>query len=190
MNIFLAIALLAVSAVSAAAADSKGDYPKPDAGSLGLRAVYYRADDGDQGTWGPGAQARWTFNNRFAVEGSFDYLRQEFPGATAHTVGAQISGLVYFLNRQVSPFLIGGGGYYAARVNATNYRRNFARFGPHLGAGLQYWINERWSADTAYRYVWVEDINTNDPAGNPRTFRRSGSHFTIAVNMHFDKTGK
>lgn len=180
--LLLAVAL-AVLAAPALAADAAYAYP---GASLGGRLTYFRADDGDDGSWGPGAQARWTFNSRAAVEASGDYLRQKFPDTTAHTGAFQASLLYYFLRRQVSPFILGGGGLYLTRVNGPNYRRNTSRFGPHLGAGLQFWATPRWSLDATYRYAWVDDLDTRDGSGAMRAYRRSGSMFTVAANMHFE----
>ena len=47
-------AFVLLAAAGRAAAEDAAVYPQPGA-SLGPRAVYYRADDGDTGTWNPGA---------------------------------------------------------------------------------------------------------------------------------------
>lgn len=185
MKTFMA-ALLSLSALAGAAvAADAPPFPYPGL-SLGGRAVYYRADDGDRATWNPGAQARWTFVSPIALEVSADYQRHAFEGTTAHALAAQGSVLAYFVRRRVSPFVLAGAGWYLTRVNAPNMRRNLSRIAPHLGLGAQWFVTPEWSLDATYRYVWIDDIDSVDASSRAaRAFRRSGSMVTTALNIHF-----
>lgn len=183
--LYLTLLMLAVS-LSAAAQDAASDgnvYPIRGASTIGLRGVWYEPADGDRGSWNPGVQVRHHLTTRLAVEGSADYQRHEFPNATAHTAAAQASALAYLLPGRFSLFLLGGGGYYATRLDSPNYRRNLGRFAPHVGAGAQLFANETWSFDASYRRVMIEDIEVRDTASDvTRVYKRAGDQLSFALN--------
>jgi opacity protein-like surface antigen len=189
MKTALALVALLLAPAAARAAPSP-EYP-PKGLEAGARLVYYRADDGDNGTWNPGGQARWHFNPYVAAEGSADYQRHDVPGTTAYTAATQVSLLGYLRPGRLSPFVLAGGGWYLTHVSGPDYRRNLSRFGPHLGAGLQFWLNDRWSVDATYRYVWIEDLHTQAPGTlQPRDFRRSGNMLSFALNLALPQVGR
>lgn len=180
MRTSLAFLLLALWTPAAAQGES---YPPSSAGTIGPRLVWYIPADGDRGTWNPGVQARRHFGRFWALEGSGDYQRHEFPRSTAHTAALQASALAYLLPGRVSAFLLGGAGYYLTRVHADNYRRNLGRFAPHAGAGAQFFLNDAWSADLAYRHVFLERLDVRDgSSGATRSFKRSGEQLSFGVN--------
>lgn len=164
--------------------------PAPRAGeaSLGGRLVYYVAADGDDGTWNPGVQARYFFNQVWAAEAVADYQRHSFPGTTVHTAVAQASGLAYFSAGPLRPFAAVGLGFYASRVHGPDYRRNLGKFAPHIGGGVEAILNPEWSVDLSYRHVFLSDIDSRDEAtGAPRRFQRSGEQLSFAVNYRFGR---
>lgn len=159
---------------------SKGDF------SIGGRAMYYDPIGGDD-SWYGGAQARWYLNDVFALEGSMDYRKNDYGSTTAKTFPLQLSGLVYLLpGKRVSPYLIGGGGWYYTDVDGpNNYSDAQQRFGLHGGAGLQFMVNRNWSVDGSYRWVWLERIHSKDQNGNSVSFHDEGHMVTIGLNYHF-----
>ncbi len=158
----------------------KGDF------SIGGRAMYYDPIGGSD-SWYGGAQARWYLNDIFALEASMDYRKNGFGSTTAKTFPLQLSGLVYLLpGKRLSPYLIGGGGWYYTDVNGPN---NFSdaqqRFGLHGGAGLQLMLNQNWSVDGSYRWVWLERIHSQDQNGNSVSLHDEGHMVTVGLNYHF-----
>jgi opacity protein-like surface antigen len=154
--------------------------------SLGGRAMYFRPKDADKGTYSGGAQLRVHFLSMFAVEGSIDYRQNTFEHTNTDVFPVQASLLAYLLpNSWISPYILGGAGWYYTHVESpANKTQN--RFGPHLGVGLEAFLNHQWSIDGSYRYVWTENINTvdiNHPAG--RHAVDSGSMVTLGINYHF-----
>lgn len=172
-------------AVPKAHAQDEDAYPRPGI-SIGGRAAYSQPRDADEGSWFGGAQLRFYFSRVFAIEGSADYRRSKFPGTTVHTYPVQASLLFYLIpNRVVTPFLLGGAGWYFTSVDRTGGTDTSNRFGAHAGAGLQGWLNEHWSIDATYRYVWVEKIQTKDSALLNKDFEDRGHMGTAALNFHF-----
>lgn len=171
---------------AAARADDKDTAPlDKGATAIGPRLVYYLPSDGENGTWNPGLQARYNLSGHFAVEGAADYQRHKFPETTAHTAALQAS-LEYFWGPpRAHVFGIGGVGYFISRVNGPAYRRNIGRAAPHVGVGAEFAFTKDWSADLAYRHVWIDDLETRDNAGNLRTFKRDGEQVSFAINRRF-----
>jgi len=170
-------------------AQDDGDWiPGPRHGfSLGGRGSYYRPKGADSGDFMQGAQARFHFTRRWAAEGSVDLRKDKFGGTNVDVIPVQLSVLVYLMppGYRIAPYLLAGGGWYYTHVGtpANNYQ---FRFGPHAGGGVEYVINRAWTIDGSYRYLWTEDINSQDaehPLG--RNFKDKGFMLTIAVNYYF-----
>ena len=159
---------------------SKGNF------SIGGRAMYYDPIGGGD-SWYGGAQARWYLNEVFALEGSMDYRKNGFGSTTAKTFPLQLSGLIYLLpGKRLSPFLIGGGGWYYTDVQGPNGLSDAQqRFGLHGGAGLQLMLDRNWSIDGSYRWVWLERIHSQNQNGNSVSFHDEGHMVTIGLNYHF-----
>lgn len=154
--------------------------------SIGGRAMYYDPIGGDD-SWYGGAQARWYLNEVFALEGSMDYRKNGFGSTSARTFPLQLSGLAYLLpGKRVSPFLIGGGGWYYTDVDGpNNFNDAQQRFGLHAGGGLQVMLNSNWSVDGSYRWVWLERIHSRDSNGNSVSLHDEGHMVTVGLNYHF-----
>lgn len=154
--------------------------------SLGGRATWF--DPVDSGSkWYGGAQARLYLGRIFAIEGSVDYREKKFDGTFTRTYPVQVSGLIYLLpGKRISPFILGGGGWYYTNVNGPN---NFSdtqnRFGLHAGGGLQWMLSRHWSIDSTYRYVWLEKIESQDQNIVDKKFDDNGHMVTIGLNFHF-----
>jgi hypothetical protein len=76
----------------------------------------------------------------------------------------QVSGLIYpFTTKRLSPFLLGGGGWYYTTVKGPGgFDDTQNRFGLHAGGGLQFWLNNHFSVDSTYRYIWLEKVESKD----------------------------
>lgn len=160
--------------------------PRPGL-SIGGRGGYYRAKGAAGGDFTEGAQARYHLTRRWALEGSVDLRKDKFGGTNVDVIPLQLSVLVYLMphSYRFAPYLLAGGGWYYTHVGAPASSYEF-RFGPHAGGGAEFIINETWSADGSYRYLWSEDIRSQDlahPLG--RNFSDKGYMLTAAVNYWF-----
>lgn len=155
--------------------------------SLGGRAMFFDPKDADDGDLYGGAQARFHFTPAIAAEGSIDYRRSYFGPTRVHVYPVQASLLFHLMpGKAISPFLIGGGGWYYTQVDGPGGQDDRKhRFGTHAGAGLQAFLNKYWSLDATYRYVWVEKINSRNAALLNKDYTDSGSMITAGLNYHF-----
>ncbi|HBW22046.1 MAG: hypothetical protein A2X28_09500 [Elusimicrobia bacterium GWA2_56_46] len=86
----------------------------------------------------------------------------------------------------VSPFLLGGVGWYYTQVNGpASFSNTTSRFGLHAGAGLEVMLSKSLSLDGTYRYVWLESIGSKDANALDKTYKDSGSIITMALNFMF-----
>lgn len=157
--------------------------------SIGGRGAYYKSKGADTGTWSGGAQVRFHLTSVWAIEGAADFRQERFGGTVVDLVPVQASLLAYlFPGKVVSPYLLGGAGWYYTHVKAGAPFNDTTthRFGPHAGAGLQAWFNRHWSIDGSYRYIWLSSFRSQDaehPLG--RDIDASGYVVTGALNYHF-----
>lgn len=172
----------------ACAQTGEEELPGPRQGwSLGGRAAYYRPKGADGGDLTQGAQARFHFTRRWAAEGSVDLRKDKFGGTNVDVIPVQLSLLVYLMppGYRIAPYLLAGGGWYYTHVGAPGNNYEF-RFGPHAGGGVEYVISRAWTIDGSYRYLWTEDINSQDaqyPLG--RNLKDKGFMLTAALNYYF-----
>jgi opacity protein-like surface antigen len=154
--------------------------------SLGGRATFFDPKDGES-NWYGGAQLRLYPSRYFAIEGSVDYRRTEFGDTRIHTYPVQVSALIYPLGTtRLAPFILGGGGWYYTSVRGPNgFDDTQNRFGLHAGGGLQFFLNNRWSIDGTYRYIWLERVESQEQNITNKSFRDNGHMITIGVNFHF-----
>jgi hypothetical protein len=84
--------------------------------SIGGRGTYFDPNDTSP-KWYGGAQVRLHLGQVFAIEGSVDYREKKFDSTFTRTFPVQVSGLIYLLpGKRISPFLLGGGGWYYTQV--------------------------------------------------------------------------
>jgi len=184
--LFLAAGLLLARPALAQyeAEESRG--PRPGL-SLGGHAAYYRANDAGGGDLMQGAQVRYHLTRRWALEAAAGFLREEAGGAKVDVVPLQFSALIYLMPHgyTVAPYILGGVGWYYTHIYLPEAGSEF-RFGPHAGAGVEYFLNTAWSADVSARYLWAEDIRPAD-AAHPlgRTLSGKGYLLELAVNYSF-----
>jgi opacity protein-like surface antigen len=155
--------------------------------SIGPRATYNTPKDADSGDWSAGAQARLHLSPGLGLEASIDYRKNDFaPLTTIKTYPVQASLLGYLIPGPVSPFLLGGVGWYHTRVEGPfDFSKTTSRFGLHAGAGLEVTLNKSISLDGTYRYIWLEDIASKDLNAVRKNYHDSGSMITMALNFLF-----
>jgi len=152
--------------------------------SLGVRAVDYVPTDGSS-AWQGGIQARLRLPLFFAVEASADHRRDAFGATTAKDYPVQVSALLYVLPKivWVQPFVLAGGGWYHTDVDGpANFSGHQNRFGPHVGAGLEFNVTSNFFIDGTYRFVWLNDLHSVDSQGNPVSYRDRGHMITVGLN--------
>lgn len=160
--------------------------PRPGL-SVGGHAAYYRARGAAGGDLLQGAQARYHLTRRWALEASAGFLRERSGGVKVDMVPLQLSALIYLMPHgyTVAPYILAGGGWYYTHLYAPADSTEF-RFGPHAGAGVEYFLNTAWSADASARYLWAEDVR---PAGSPAppdgSLSGKGYMLALAVNYSF-----
>ena len=147
--------------------------------------MYTSPREAQQGTLYGEAQLRVHMTSVFALEGLAGYEQNKFSGSTVNVFPVQASLLIYLLpGQRVSPYILGGGGWYYTQVQGQSGAQN--RFGPHAGAGLEVFLTHCWSIDGSWRYIWNENIHSQD-ANHPfgQNFNGGGFMVTTAINYHF-----
>lgn len=182
------LALAAAAAPRDAAAADDGVVGSRGGLSIGGRGAYYKPQDVG-GKWSGGAQVRLGLGPALALEASADVRQDRVGTSVVDTIPVQFSALAYLLpGKMVSPYLLGGVGWYYTHISDESPFGDTTdhRFGPHAGAGLQFWLNRYWSLDGSYRYVWLSAYRTRD-AAHPlgRDIRDRGWMATGALNFHF-----
>jgi opacity protein-like surface antigen len=182
------LAVAAIFLASALLASAEGTGVGDTGFSIGPRASYFKPKDAVKGGWYAGAQARIHVSSALGVEGSIDYRKNEYAdNVTIKAYPVQATLLVYLVPRSsVSPFLLGGAGWYYTQVTAPLIaKKTENRFGPHAGAGLEAKLGESLSLDGSYRYLWLADVTPDHTNVFEKTYRDSGSMVTVAMNFLF-----
>ena len=182
---FGAVALLALllAASGASAYDSGSeDAPVHSATSFGPRLTYLLPNDADRGAWAPGVQVRLHMTPLYAFEASADFAHYTSGGVGVHTTPIQATVIGYFSGDSTfSPYLLIGGGWYPTHADGPYNAPRL--FGPHIGAGAELLLGDRWSIDGSYRFLWTETIDWSHPIELLGTdFSVRGHMFTLAVN--------
>ena len=182
-----AVLVTAVMTMTASRAEAQGIFDEINPGtlSIGGRATYYDPKGAD-GVWYGGAQVRLYLLRFLAFEGSADYRRNDFDSTRVHSYPVQVSALIYpFGTRRLSPFILGGGGWYYTTVKSGPFEDTQNRFGAHAGGGLQFWLTQHFSVDSTYRYIWLEKIESREQNITDKKFDDNGHMVTIGLNFHF-----
>lgn len=179
------VAVMAPLGMTAALADDEVN-PRPGL-SMGIRGAFFRPIDANEGDYFGGVQVRLHLAPAIGFEGSADYRRNKFGGTTVHTYPVHASLLLYLIpSKVISPLLLGGAGWYYSTVeNPAGASDTQHRFGVHAGGGLQAWLNQYWSVDGTYRYIWLENLKSKDASLQNKDFNDSGHMVTAALNFHF-----
>ena len=147
--------------------------------SLGGRAVYYRSRDADHGNLAEGAQARFRFTDRWSLESSVDFRQDELDGVQVDVIPLQLSVMVHLMppDYKIAPYILAGGGWYYTHIGSPVYDSEL-RFGPHAGGGVEFFTESSWSFDCSFRYLWTQDIHSQNlahPLGRNLIYRRNST---------------
>ena len=179
MTAALAALLAAAAAAPMARAD---DMPQVRPGvSFGGRGMYFKPKDGS-GDWYGGAQLRFHLSSVLALEAAGDYRQARSGGSTVDVFPVQGSLLLYLVpHSPVSPFLLGGGGWYFShfRGGGTDHR-----FAPHAGAGVEVFLQRHLSVDGTWRYVFRSNVD-NSRGNRSVTLSDRGYMVTAGLNFWF-----
>ncbi|MBL0058703.1 MAG: porin family protein [Elusimicrobia bacterium] len=156
--------------------------------SIGPRGSYFKPKDADNGSYSAGVQARAHLTPVLGLEGSIDYRKDKYANdVSVKTYPVQASLLAYLVpHSPVSPYLLGGTGWYFTRVSGPSVETNTEnRFGLHAGGGLEAKLNESLSLDGSYRYIWLEDVKSKSASAIDKTYSDRGYMLTVALNLLF-----
>ncbi|MBI5200230.1 MAG: porin family protein [Elusimicrobia bacterium] len=186
LKIFAMAALLAPVCGSPGWADEPDVYPFRRV-SIGPKFNLFRPDSGGDWTGSAGAQIRIHMTPTWALEGAATYRRRRFaPSTRVDTYPGPAAGIAYLFPNplHISPYILAGAGWYFTHVDAATGDSTTNRFGPHLGGGLQLFLNRKWSVDADYRHFWIEDIHTPGSVLN-QDLHDDGHQVSAALNYHF-----
>ena len=128
---------------------------------LGVRGGWYESNDAEEGKLYGGIQARWKLLPALAIEGAVDYRSEEsYPNnrkVTSYPV--LVSALFYPIpDAKISPYLLGGVGWYYLKVKDNQGSNTTEDFGAHVGFGLDIPLSPNVVFNTDLRYYSL-DIN-------------------------------
>lgn len=138
---------------------------------VGVRGGWYKSNDADDGKLYGGLQVRWKVFPALAIEGAVDYRPEEsYPDnrkITSYPV--LVSALFYPIpGAAVSPYLLGGVGWYYSKLEDSQGTTRSNDFGAHLGGGLDIPIAPSvvFNADLRYYFLNFEDQKVKDLNAN------------------------
>lgn len=138
---------------------------------LGFRGGWYKAQDANDGKVYGGLQARLKLFPALAIEGLVDYHpEQSFPGnrkVTSYPV--LVSALFYLIpGAKVSPYLLGGVGWYYSKVEDSQGSTWTNDFGAHVGGGVDIPLSSKivLNADLRYYFLDFNDQKVKDLEAN------------------------
>ena len=185
----VAVALLTVT--GAAQAQSFG---------IGGRFSFVRADvddvDADSQRF-TGGHLRAGMSPRSSFELSLDLRTDDDPTETVRVrqFPIQASLLLYPVRSVISPYLLGGGGWYATRVELrsggdTTSSETTREFGWHAGFGGELKLGSHAGAHADYRYTFLDfgdDDEDEDEGGILTRFlpAHRGSMWTAGITIYF-----
>jgi opacity protein-like surface antigen len=185
------VAALAVSAPAAAQGQSFG---------IGGRFSFVRADvDADEeSTRFTGGQIRARMSPRTALELSLDVHTETDAAETLRVrqMPIQASLLLYPVRSVFSPYVLGGGGWYATRVellagDETISSETTREFGWHAGIGAELRMGSHAGLHGDYRYTFLDfggdDDEEDEDSGIISRFLPShqGSMWTVGLTLYF-----
>lgn len=173
------IALLGAAIVAAPAAARAADEEdaRPHAGlSIGGQATRFVNNHALGNDWFGGANLRFHFGPVIALEASTDYRR--FNGNDQYPTQGSL--LFYLWPQRLAPYVLGGGTWYFENGSAASH----TLFGPHAGAGAEFFLIRHVSLDVNWRYHWVENLNSGSNYFN-RSYSSNGSQWRMGANFYF-----
>jgi len=125
-----------------------------------------------------GGMFRFRTTERTALEIAFDYRSHVNDDLTERVKDMPIQGslLMYLVNSAVSPYVLGGMGWYSQKVehlsgNAVRATTTTRRIGYHAGLGAQIQVHRRAAVHLDYRYTFIrfgdQPAGTTEPGAIP-----------------------
>lgn len=132
--------------------------------SIGPVGGFLKARDADEGTWFAGAQARLRFLRILAAEAAITFHQNEYnDGDTRVTqYPVQLSLMLFPLpNFPVSPYVVGGVGWYYTRIDYSGALSAIDNetdhwFGGHVGGGAELLPSRSISLFADFRYIFID----------------------------------
>jgi opacity protein-like surface antigen len=132
--------------------------------SIGLRGAYMNDPDVDfdSGEVFGGAVVRVHIFDMLSVEGYGAWHREDENDVETDIYPVQLSALIYFFpHSPISPYLIGGVGWYFFDVEFDHPFEEFdfddESFGYHAGLGIDFQLGPHVSITVDGRYIWLEN---------------------------------
>lgn len=180
MKILMAMAALAVLfAAGPARADDENKIGTKPGLEFGARGEWYHPKGGTN-RWSGGAQLRAHMSKWWALEAAGDY--RKLSGADVYPLQGSLLGYL-FPDSPVTPFILAGAGWYF--VHGDSQRGSSDVWGPHVGGGIQAYLNQRWSIDGTYRYIWIENHHNDPNNAAAAAWSTEGHMVTVGLNYHF-----
>lgn len=125
-----------------------------------------------------GGMIRFRTTERTALEIAFDYRSQMNDDLTERVKDMPIQGslLMYLVRSAVSPYVLGGMGWYSQKVehlanNAVRDSTTTRKIGYHAGVGAQVQVHQRAAIHLDYRYTFIhfgdQPAGTTEPGAIP-----------------------
>ena len=167
---------------------------------IGGRLSFVRADVDDEDTDSQrffGGQIRARVSPRSSVELSLDLHTETDPTETVRVrqMPIQASLLLYPVRSVISPYVLGGGGWYATRVELlagddTVSSETTREFGWHAGFGAELRMGPHAGLHGDYRYTFLDfgdDDDEEEDRGLLTRFLPSnrGSMWTFGLTLYF-----
>jgi len=142
--------------------------------SIGPAGGYLHARGADRGAWFVGGQARLHFLQVLAAEVSMTFHENRYENGDIQVTQypVQVSGMLYpFPNWIVSPYLVGGAGWYYSRVTYSGARAGTSdltdhTFGAHGGLGADVRLGGSFTIDADFRYIFLDPSGTQVQNGH------------------------
>ncbi|MBI2832806.1 MAG: porin family protein [Acidobacteria bacterium] len=198
--VFLGV-LLAGTSVSAPA------YAQNSGFGLGGRFSFVRGDPAVEASSArySGGLLRWRLSPRRTIELSLDYRSRLNQDLTERVKDYPFQGslLLYPVRASISPYLLGGVGWYSQRVDTLDKdqvvsQKTSRTFGYHAGIGGEMKLGQRAAAHLDYRYTFI-GLGSKDPTApsgalsipglqsfqNRLNLSHKGSMWTSGVTVYF-----
>jgi hypothetical protein len=142
--------------------------------SIGPAGGYLHPHGADRGTWFVGGQARLHLMGYFAIEASMTFHENTYEHGDVHVTQypVQLSGMIYpFPTWILSPYLVGGGGWYYSRITYSGTLSGISNqtehtFGAHGGVGADVRLGASFTLDADLRYIFLDPSGTQVKNGD------------------------
>lgn len=169
---------------------------------VGPQVGYYKSSGADAGALYVGASMRLKFGTALAAEASLGYRgKQDFKFGTVggnelsaklSTIPITVSGMVFIVAQSgYIPYIVAGAGMYIVTVDySTSVNQSLpdetkAKFGLHLGLGIEVPVNRNMSFTGDYRYLFLGKIFDGNAQYDFSGKDYGGSTLTAGLLVYF-----